>query len=62
MKWGLWSKMTWRRRDCGEWGFWFRVYGYGLNINNLKPMFSERLGYRKPLFRICGIQVGVLKP
>ncbi len=27
------------------WGFWFRVFGYGLGIRRGKKLFSERNGY-----------------
>jgi hypothetical protein len=46
-------------RTSNQWGFWFRVFGYGLAINNTKPFFSERFGYRKVL-RIFGIKIEVL--
>ncbi len=31
---------------------WFRLFGYGLHWNSREPLFSERHGYRKPLFTI----------
>lgn len=30
-------------------GFWFRVLGVGLSIDNMRPLFSERMGYRRKL-------------
>lgn len=60
--------MTTYRAICGHawnddehWGFWFRVFGYGLVVTNMQPMFSERHGYRKPM-RILGVKIEVLKP
>lgn len=30
-------------------GLWFRVFGVGLSIDNMPPMFSERYGFRRKL-------------
>jgi hypothetical protein len=45
-------------------GFFFKVYGYGLCVNNrdtTKPLFSIRNGYRKEL-RLGKWGVQLLKP
>lgn len=53
---------------CGDafkqgknWGFWFRVFGYGVAVSTMKPMFSERVGARKTV-RIFGVKLEWLKP
>lgn len=53
---------------CGEswksgeyWGYWFRVFGYGLYFSNIPPWFSERYGLRKSR-RIFGIKFELLRP
>lgn len=43
-----------------EWGFWFRIYGYGLVASTLKPIFSERHGHTKTL-RIGGVKIQFLR-
>lgn len=46
-KWYYWPWVCWHRYEEGG-GFWFRIFGYGLNIRDLKQhplMFSERNGY-----------------
>ena len=46
-------------------GFYFRIWGYGLNFcshKNMPPLFSERYGYTKawhPFGQIC---IRLLKP
>jgi hypothetical protein len=40
---------------------WFRVFGYGLVITTMQPMFSERNGYAKVL-RAFGVKIGFLRP
>ena len=47
-------------RTAGNWGFWFRIFGYGLSVSNMAMMFSERYGYRKVL-RIGSVKIGTLK-
>ena len=44
-----------------RWGFWFRVFGYGVSVSNDRPLFSERVGLRSS-FRIFGIKFEYLKP
>jgi hypothetical protein len=34
-------------RQGNDWGFWFRFLDYGVAVSTLRPMFSERNGYRK---------------
>lgn len=48
-------------RQSGHFGFWFRVFGYGLCISTMEPNFSERNGYTKTL-RIGRIKIKALKP
>lgn len=31
---------------------WFRLFGRGFHWNRRAPLFSERNGYRKPLFTV----------
>ena len=50
---------AWRQGD--HWGMWFRVFGYGLVITTMQPMFSERNGYAKVL-RAFGVKIGFLRP
>lgn len=47
-----------------RYGFWFRVFGYGLTIERAKyhhKVFSERYSYRRPLY-VFGWRFEVLKP
>lgn len=47
MRIGPLSLCAWNR------GFWVRVFGYGLHVKLRKghqPLFSERMGIRKPLY------------
>jgi hypothetical protein len=48
-------------RQGKDWGFWFRIFGYGLAVSTLQPLFSERNGYRRT-FRIFGIKIEALAP
>lgn len=48
-------------RQGGYWGVWFRVFGYGLVITTMQPMFGERNGNAKVL-RVFGVKVGFLRP
>lgn len=48
-------------KQGGYWGFWFRVFGYGLVVSNMTPVFSERYGYSK-VVRFLGIKVKLLVP
>jgi len=48
-------------RQDKDWGAWFRVFGYGLVITTMQPMFSERNGYAKA-FRLFGVKVALLRP
>jgi hypothetical protein len=41
--------------------FWFRVFGYGLLVSTMTPLFSERYGYRK-VIRIFGVKFEFLRP
>lgn len=50
-----------RWRMGKEWGFWFRIFGYGLVICTLQPLFSERNDYTK-VWRIGRVKIKVLKP
>ena len=46
-----------------KWGFWFRLFGYGLHVKLAKghqPLFSERYGYRK-VWYIMGLRIEPLK-
>lgn len=52
--------MKWN--DGVYWGVWFRVIGYGLNINNRPLLFSQRNGYGKPFFKFKSIKIMILKP
>lgn len=58
MKWAWWESAGWYEKD---WGFWFRVKGYGLHITNAPPLFSERRGLRICV-RILGVKIEVLTP
>lgn len=46
---------------AGEWGFWLRVFGYGVSVSNSPPMFSERAKLRKTV-RFFGIKFEWLTP
>ena len=43
-------------------GFWFRLFGYGLSVNDIKPTFSERNGYRKSIRLPMGYKATFLRP
>ena len=47
--------------DGKHWCAWFRVFGYGLVLSTVPPLFSERNGYTRAL-RVFGVRVGVLRP
>lgn len=53
----VFSGTTWN--DSLGWGFWFRIFGYGLLVTNLPPLFSERYGYTKS-FRVLGVKIEYL--
>jgi hypothetical protein len=53
------SAAAWRLGK--RWGIWFSVFGYGLSISTMQPMFSERYGHTK-IWRIGRIKIKVLKP
>lgn len=45
------------------WGWWFRIYGYGLTFCNRpksKALFSERHGYTKALY-LFGVRIAILR-
>jgi len=42
------------------WGYWFRIYGYGLSISNCDLTFSQRNGF-KPVLIIGKIKIELLK-
>lgn len=46
--------------DC----LWLRVCNYGLQLLGpaTEPLFSERYGYKRPLFRARGWRLFILKP
>lgn len=44
-----------------KWGAWFRVFGYGLVISNMEPVFSERKGLT-PCLRVFGVKIKPLTP
>lgn len=44
-----------------DWGFWFRIFGYGIAVSTLKPVFSERNGYTK-IIKIGRVKIKLLKP
>lgn len=47
-----------------EYGFWFRLFGYGITVNDRSKYpapFSIRYGYRKEL-RIGKYGIQILKP
>ena len=48
-------------KQGGNWGFWFRIRGYGLAVSTMELLFSERMGYRKTL-RIGRIKIKLLRP
>jgi len=56
-KWICWSRF----KDEKYWGFWFRVFGYGVAVTNMTPLFSERMKVRK-VIRVFGIKIELLKP
>ena len=43
-----------------KWGFWFRLFGYGLNVNNNPPLFSQRNGYTK-MIKIGKIKIILIR-
>lgn len=43
-------------------GFWFRLFGYGLSINNSRLTFSQRNGYTKYARLPFGYKAVWLKP
>jgi len=59
MKLGIFSCEGFRQGK--DWGFWFRIFGYGLAVSTMKPMFSERNGLRKTV-RILGVKFETLTP
>ena len=44
-----------------KWGFWIRIFDYGIAVSTDEPIFSERYGYRRVL-RIMGIKFEYLPP
>jgi len=56
----VFSYMKWN--DGNYCGFWFRVFGYGLNINNRPLLFSQRNGYGNPFFKLKSVKIMILKP
>lgn len=54
------TSMKWREAEY--WGYWFRIFGYGININNRPLLFSQRNGYGKPVLVLGNIKIMVLKP
>lgn len=46
-------------KQANHWGFWFRIFGYGLAASTMVPIFSERNGYKKYI-RIFGIKFTLL--
>lgn len=44
--------------------FWFRLFGYGLSINNYPPLFSQRLGFTtSPAIKLpFGYKATALRP
>lgn len=48
-------------RQGKHWGMWFRIFGYGLVLSTMQPIFSERNGYAKAV-RVFGIKIAILKP
>lgn len=47
-------------RQGKHWGAWFRLFGYGLCVTTMEPVFSERYGYAKTI-RIFGIKIKALR-
>ncbi len=47
-------------RQGEDWGFWFRVFGYGIAVSTMSPLFSERHGFRKAI-RVFGVKIELLK-
>lgn len=39
-----------------KWGFWLRLFGYGISVSNDRPLFSERYGFERKYFRIFGVK------
>lgn len=52
--------MKWLQYDGfrmgGHWGFWFEVFGVGLAVSTMHPLFSERLRIT-PCLRIGPIKI-----
>jgi len=43
-------------------GFWFRLFGYGLSVNDIPPTFSQRNGYSKMIRLPMGYKATFLRP
>jgi hypothetical protein len=48
-------------RTDNDWGFWFRVFGYGVAVSTMVPNFSERNGYT-PYLRFGRVKLVGLRP
>ena len=44
------------------WGFWLRIYGYGVTINTGTLLFSERYGLGPPFIKIGKVKIKLLAP
>lgn len=60
MKYGIVCGSAWRMSD--HWGVWFRIFGYGLAVSTMTPLFSERSGYATGYVRIGKVKIKILKP
>lgn len=49
-------------REGFRFGLWFRLWGYGLAIGTMRPMFSERMGYARRTMRVFGVKFCALIP
>ena len=50
--------------DAWKWGFWFRVFGYGIHVRRIEshdPMFSERYGFTTAYY-VFGLRLKFLTP
>jgi len=58
-----WDRMTYfyKWKNGKDWGFFFRIKGYGLCASTLAPLYSERSGYVKIII-INGVKFKILKP
>lgn len=46
----------------GQYGLWFRVFDYGLNINNMPLTFSQRNKLGNKFVKFGNLKISLLKP